>query len=183
MKKLLCILTLSFASFGHAETTQVNIQPAALPQGMTQAQYQDLLINKKVEYAKAIANASAKAEASAKAKAAAYAKAAAAHEEAKRKAEIQSIAFNAIDDFKKKVSSSWHPPMGRTGEKLLARVILNDNGQIQSIVIQSIVIQTSHPDVKASVEKAIRSAAPFPMPTDAEARRLVRKFSIKFTVK
>lgn len=171
MKKSLYILALSFASFGHAETTRVNIQSTAMPQGMTQAQYQDLLINKKVEYAKAIANASAKAEAEAEASAKAEA-------EAKRKAEIQSTVFNTIDDFKKKVSSSWHPPMGRTGEKVLARVILNDNGQIQSIVIQ-----TSHPDVKASVAKAIRSAAPFPMPTDAEARRLVRKFSIKFTVK
>ena len=157
MKKLLCILTLSFASFGHAETTQVNIQSAAMPQGMTQAQYQDLLINKKVEYIKA--KAEAKAD----------------HEEAKRKAEIHT---NTKRDFTNKIHAAWRMPAGSTGQKASARITLSDSGQVTSVVVNS-----TDPDVKASVADAIRAAAPFPMPSDPEVRKLVRNVTANFTVK
>lgn len=43
MKKRLCILTLSSINFSYAATNQVQIASTALPTGMSQAQYDQLL--------------------------------------------------------------------------------------------------------------------------------------------
>jgi colicin import membrane protein len=37
--------------------------------------------------------------------------------------------------------------------------------------------------MKASVEAAVRSAAPYPMPSDSEARRQAQSFTSSFTAK
>ncbi|SSR82790.1 group A colicins tolerance protein [Acinetobacter baumannii] len=55
---------------------------------------------------------------------------------------------------------------------------MSDSGTVLSVVVSS-----SNPDVKASVEAAIRSAAPYPMPSDPDARREARSFSSTFTAK
>ncbi len=55
---------------------------------------------------------------------------------------------------------------------------LTDNGQVASVFASA-----SDPAVKASAEKAVYAAAPYPMPSDPEARRLARSFKVVLTVK
>ena len=69
-------------------------------------------------------------------------------------------------------------PSGSSGQKASARVTLTETGGVASVVVNA-----SDPDVKASVEQAVRSAAPFPMPSDPDARREARSFTASFTVK
>ena len=68
--------------------------------------------------------------------------------------------------------------MGSSGKKATARVTLTDSGAVASVIVNA-----SDPDMKASVEAAVRSAAPYPMPTDADARREARTFTSTFTAK
>ncbi len=67
---------------------------------------------------------------------------------------------------------------GCSGKKATARVTLSDSGSVLSVVVNS-----SDADVKASVEAAVRSAAPYPMPSDPDARREARTFTSSFTAK
>ena len=69
-------------------------------------------------------------------------------------------------------------PSDSSGQKASARVTLTESGGVASVVVNA-----SDPDVKASVEQAVRAAAPFPMPSDPDARREARSFTASFTVK
>ena len=130
--------------------------------------------------AKADAAAKAQADTEAKARAAEEAKASAAkqaaQEAAQKKAEATRIASTAKRDFENKIRRSWDPPMGSTGKKATARIQLDDNGNVRSVVVTS-----SDPDVKASVEAAIRAAAPYPMPSDPDARQQAKSVTSTFT--
>jgi len=53
---------------------------------------------------------------------------------------------------------------------------LSDSGSVVSVVVSA-----SDPDMKASVEAAVRAAAPYPMPSDPDARREARSFTSTFT--
>ncbi|WP_270386662.1 cell envelope integrity protein TolA, partial [Acinetobacter guillouiae] len=97
---------------------------------------------------------------------------------ANKKAEARKVASSAKKDFESKVRNAWRMPAGSTGQKATARVTLTDSGSVASIIVNA-----SDPDVKASVEQAVRNAAPFPMPSDPDARREARSFSANFTVK
>src|SRR5690606_10314992 len=100
---------------------------------------------------KAEAAAKAKADADAKAKAEADAKASAAkqaaEEAAQKKAESKRIASTAKRDFENKIRRAWDTPVGSSGQKATARVTLNDNGGVVSVIVNS-----SDADQKASVE-------------------------------
>ncbi|NAR94395.1 cell envelope integrity protein TolA [Acinetobacter haemolyticus] len=132
--------------------------------------------------AKAEADAKRKAEADAKAKAEADAKAAAGkqaeQEAAQKKAESKRIASTAKRDFEQKIYRAWTMPLGSSGQRASARVTLSDSGAVLSVVVTA-----SDPDVKASVEAAIRAAAPYPMPEDPDARREARSFTSNFIAK
>ena len=69
-------------------------------------------------------------------------------------------------------------PLNSSGQKATARVSLSESGSVTSVIVNA-----SDPDVKASVEQAVRSAAPYPMPSDPEARSQARSFTASFTVK
>ena len=69
-------------------------------------------------------------------------------------------------------------PANSSGQKATARVTLSDSGAVLSVIVNS-----SDPDVKASVEAAVRAAAPYPMPDDPDARREARSFTSSFTAK
>ena len=124
--------------------------------------------------AKAQADAEAKERAEAEAKASAAKKAA--QEAAEKKAEAKRIASTAKRDFENKVKRAWNPPASASGQKASARVTLSDSGAVLSVVVNA-----SDPDMKASVEAAVRSAAPYPMPSDPDARREARIFTSSFT--
>lgn len=94
------------------------------------------------------------------------------------KTELKRIASTAKRDFTNKVRRAWDVPSGSTGKQATVRVILNDSGSIVSMIINS-----SDPEMKASVEAAVRAAAPYPMPSDPEARREARNFSATFTAR
>ncbi|MDY6482022.1 cell envelope integrity protein TolA [Acinetobacter faecalis] len=140
--------------------------------------------------AKAAADAKAKADADAKAKAAADAKAKvdadakasaakkAAEEAATKKAEAKRIASSAIKEFTDRITRAWIRPSNSAGEKASARVTLSNGGAVLSVVVNA-----SDPDMKASIEAAVRSAAPYPMPSDPDARREARSFTSNFTSK
>ncbi len=138
--------------------------------------------------AKAAADAKAKADTDAKAKAAADAKAKvdadakasaakkAAEEAATKKAEAKRIASSAIKEFTDRITRAWIRPSNSAGEKASARVTLSNGGAVLSVVVNA-----SDPDMKASIEAAVRSAAPYPMPSDPDARREARSFTSSFT--
>ena len=140
--------------------------------------------------AKADAAAKAKTEAANKAKADAEAKERAAEEArassaqkakeeaANKKAEARKIASSAKRDFENKVKNAWRMPLNSSGQRATARVNLSDSGSVTSVVVNA-----SDPDVKASVEQAVRAAAPYPMPSDPDARSQARSFTASFTVK
>jgi colicin import membrane protein len=132
--------------------------------------------------AKADAANKAKADAEAREHAAEEAKASAAkqaaEEAATKKAEAKKIASTAKRDFENKVRRAWDIPSGSSGQKATARVTLSDSGAVQSVIVNS-----SDPDLKASVEAAVRAAAPYPMPSDPDARREARTFTSSFTAK
>lgn len=96
----------------------------------------------------------------------------------KKKAEAKKIALTAKKDFADKIRRAWQVPKGSTGKSASVRVNLADNGRVHSIIINS-----SDPDLKASIETAVRDAAPYPMPSDPEARKQARIFITKFIAK
>ncbi len=71
---------------------------------------------------------------------------------------------------------AWDIPNGSAGQKATARVTLSDSGAVQSVIVNS-----SDADMKASVEAAVRAAAPYPMPSDPDARREARTFTSSFS--
>jgi len=93
-------------------------------------------------------------------------------------AQAKTTASNATRDFRNKVDRTWQPPVGKTGEKATVSVTLTPSGQVASVYVSA-----SDPAVKASAEKAVRAAAPYPMPSDPEARRLAQSFKSTLTVK
>ena len=127
---------------------------------------------------KAKADAAEKARADAAEEAKASAAKQAAEEAATKKAEAKKIASTAKRDFENKVKRAWDIPNGSSGQKATARVTLSDSGAVQSVIVNS-----SDPDMKASVEAAVRAAAPYPMPSDPDARREARTFTSSFTAK
>ncbi|RZG74116.1 cell envelope integrity protein TolA [Acinetobacter sp. WCHAc060025] len=105
--------------------------------------------------------------------------------EAKRRAdaplnkntEALKIASSTKRDFQKKVKNYWRVPVNSSGQQATARVSLNEDGSVAFVSVNA-----SDPEVKASVERAVRDAAPYPMPSDPDARRQARSFSASFKV-
>jgi len=54
-------------------------------------------------------------------------------------------------------------------------VTLSESGSVRSVIVNS-----SDPDMKASIEAAVRAAAPYPMPSDPDARREAQSFTSTF---
>ena len=102
----------------------------------------------------------------------------AAEEAATKKAEAKKIASDAKRQFTERVTRAWNRPQDSTGKKATARVTLSDSGAVQSVVVNA-----SDSDMKASIEAAVREAAPYPMPSDPDARREARTFTSSFTAK
>ncbi|RZG44578.1 hypothetical protein EXU28_14295 [Acinetobacter wuhouensis] len=106
--------------------------------------------------------------------------------EAKRRAdaplnkntEALKIASSAKRDFENKVKRAWQVPINSSGQQATARVSLSENGSVATVSVNA-----SDPDIKSSIERAIRAAAPYPMPSDPDARRQARSFSASFKVK
>lgn len=94
-----------------------------------------------------------------------------------QKAKAKKLAFSIKKEFAHKILRAWHIPTGATEQKANARIKLTQNGSIDSIVVNS-----AAPDVKASIEQAIYDAAPFTLPTQPEVRRDVQSFSVNFIV-
>ncbi|AYO54818.1 hypothetical protein CDG68_14670 [Acinetobacter wuhouensis] len=105
--------------------------------------------------------------------------------EAKRRAdaplnkntEALKIASSAKRDFENKVKRAWQVPINSSGQQATARVSLSENGSVATVSVNA-----SDPEVKSSIERAIRAAAPYPMPFDPDARRQARSFSASFKV-
>ncbi|WP_406565269.1 cell envelope integrity protein TolA [Acinetobacter wuhouensis] len=91
--------------------------------------------------------------------------------------EALKIASSAKRDFENKVKRAWQVPINSSGQQATARVSLSENGSVASVSINA-----SDPEVKSSIERAIRAAAPYPMPSDPDARRQARSFSASFKV-
>ena len=96
-------------------------------------------------------------------------------EDAKKKAEAKKIASTAKRDFEHKIKRAWDTPPGSSGKTAIARVILSKTGAVQAVIVSS-----SDPDMKASIEAAVRAAAPYPMPSDPDARREAQSFTSTF---
>lgn len=95
-----------------------------------------------------------------------------------KKAKAKKIASSAKRDFDNKIKNFWIIPENASGQKASARITLTDSGAVASFIVNS-----SNPEIKSSIEQAIRFAAPFTMPSDPDARHEARSFSSSFTVK
>lgn len=95
-----------------------------------------------------------------------------------KKNEAKKIASSVKRDFENKVKGVWQVPVNSSGQRATARVTLNDSGSVATVSVSA-----SDPDIKESIIRAIHSAAPYPMPSDPDARREARSFSAGFTVK
>ena len=80
-------------------------------------------------------------------------------------------------EFIQKIHNHWRVPPNSQGQTATARVILSNSGSVISISVNA-----SDPNVKASVERAIRNSAPFPMPSDPEIGELARRLFAEFIV-
>ncbi len=99
----------------------------------------------------------------------------AAEEAAQKKAEAKKIASTAKKDFENKIRGAWDTPSDSAGKSATARVTLSESGSVRSVIVNS-----SDPDMKASIEAAVRAAAPYPMPSDPDARREAQSFTSTF---
>ena len=75
------------------------------------------------------------------------------------------------------VFNCWHVPPGTSGLKAEARVILNNNGDVLSVITTN----SGHSGFDDSVRAAVQCAAPFKLPEDAVLRKRARNLSISFT--
>ncbi|WP_372403277.1 cell envelope integrity protein TolA [Acinetobacter piscicola] len=99
--------------------------------------------------------------------------------EVNKKAETQIIVPSTKRDFVNKIHNAWSIPVGLSAQKATARIILTESGAVSSIIL----VNASDPMLKESIVQAVYSAAPFPMPSDPDARREARSFTASFTVK
>ena len=90
----------------------------------------------------------------------------------------KKIALESKNDFESSILKAWHIPIGLSNQSANARINLSNDGSVNSYMIHS-----SNSKLKASISKAILDAAPFPMPSDPDARREARYFQVKFIVK
>jgi colicin import membrane protein len=99
----------------------------------------------------------------------------AAEEAAQKKAEAKKIASTAKRDFENKIKRVWDTPTDSAGKTATARITLTESGAVRSVIVSS-----SDPDMKASIEAAVRAAAPYPMPSDPDARREAQNLTSTF---
>mgnify|MGYP000420266325 CR=1 FL=1 len=99
----------------------------------------------------------------------------AAEADAAKKAEAKKIASTAKKDFENKIKRVWDTPTDSAGKTATARITLTESGAVRSVIVSS-----SDPDMKASIEAAIRAAAPYPMPSDPDARREAQNLTSTF---
>ena len=177
--KLLTLLIL-FSPLSYAANVVITIPSSSTPEGINLTRYNELhLTYQRKAYAEktgAYTEVAPKERVFDEARVSGVRKAK--EEAANKKADAKKIASSAKRDFENKIMRAWQIPTGSAGQRATARVLLTDNGSVQSITVQA-----SDPDVKASVEQAVRSAAPYPMPSDPDARREARSFTSSFTVK
>ena len=74
-----------------------------------------------------------------------------------------------------RIRRAWDTPVGSSGKSASASVTLSDSGTVLSVVVNA-----SDPDMKASIAAAVRAAAPYPMPSDPDARSEARRFTSTF---
>ena len=98
------------------------------------------------------------------------------------KSEQDLNATKVIASFKyrvyKDVMNAWNPPVNSMGQVAVARILLDDDGKIQRLAIES-----KHQEMILSVEKAIRSQAPFEFPKDEIDPKIFKKLTINFVSK
>lgn len=178
MNYKLSFILITCATFSNAQT--VHIQSTATPEGISLEKYNQLTtfmnqsneahptLKAKHEAAKQKTSNLSQAAVAAKAK----------EEAANKKAEARKIASSSKRDFESKIINAWKMPAGFTGKKATARITLSNNGDVLSIIVT-----TTEPQLRASIEQAVRAAAPYPMPSDPDARSQARSFTASFTVK
>ncbi|RZG79636.1 TonB C-terminal domain-containing protein [Acinetobacter venetianus] len=98
------------------------------------------------------------------------------------KSEQDLNATKVIASFKyrvyKDVMNAWNPPVNSMGQVAVARILLDDDGKIQRLAIES-----EHQEMIISVEKAIRSQAPFEFPKDEIDPKIFKKLTLRFVSK
>ena len=102
----------------------------------------------------------------------------AAEEAANKKAESKKIASTAKRDFEGKVKGAWRVPPGTSGKKVQVRFILSDSGTVTSFRITQ---SSGDENLDESIKSAVYAAAPYPMPSDSEARKQAKEVVSTFT--
>ncbi len=98
---------------------------------------------------------------------------------ANKLAAAKKTASTAKRDFENKIKGRWNVPDGSSGKKVRVRFMLSASGGVESITILS----SGGADIDASIRAAIKAAAPYPMPSDPQARAQAQEVISTFTAK
>ncbi|MFW1953887.1 cell envelope integrity protein TolA [Acinetobacter beijerinckii] len=79
--------------------------------------------------------------------------------------------------FSKSIVDAWNVPKNTAGKTALVKVILDDKGQIEKILMD----QDIDPIFRSSIEKAVKKASPFDLPKDSTVREKAKHLTIKFS--
>ena len=166
MKKTILLTTFIAITSSAIANTNIHLPSQILPEGMSEERFAQLQeefkrhVDKENHQKSIVPRASTSQEAKINKKVAS-------------KSIASSVKREFIKQFEKKIHEVWKQPPDSAGKKAIARITLSDNGSVQSIVVTS-----SDANMKESIETAIRAAAPYPLPSDPDARKDARSFII-----
>lgn len=79
--------------------------------------------------------------------------------------------------FKREISKVWFPPRDAKGAFVKVKFYANNDGSVKNMKIETINDQ-----LRLSMQAAINTAQPFPLPINKDTKRMVRKFEGTFFV-
>ncbi|MDF2417287.1 hypothetical protein GWP85_07110 [Acinetobacter beijerinckii] len=87
--------------------------------------------------------------------------------------------IRAVAQFKyhvyKKVMSAWNVPENTIGQVAVAKIEFDNDGNIESLVVKS-----ADPEMISSIEKVIRSEAPYDLPNEDADLNKYKKLNLSF---
>lgn len=95
------------------------------------------------------------------------------------KTEQEQKEIRAVSQFKyhvyKKVMSAWNVPKNTIGQVAIAKIVFDNDGNIESLVVNS-----PDPEMISSIEKGIRSEAPYDLPKEDVDLNKYKKLNLSF---
>ena len=79
-------------------------------------------------------------------------------------------------EYQRQILRAWDVPLASEGTTARVKAYLDDHGKLEQLIFLDEVNQ----QFKISIEKAIKDASPFALPSNPDVRRQARKLNIRF---